>query len=166
MASGCGGNAPEEVSVPKAHYNIWNFRADCQTASRENYFTPQYRPVAAILGESRSFDWTSTPGSVHIHTSMASRSSIPKGATGIYRSDCPTSPPQFEDGESLTVVKKGPPGHCIVVGTSGIETVIRNSEFVLDEQLVDVPGPMTTRDTRKIQLRSRTIQMLVTHFIR
>ena len=60
--------------------------------------------------------------------------SIPKGATGVYRSDCPTSPPRFKDGESIKVVKKGPVVHCIVTNGKGIEAIIRNSEIVLDEQ--------------------------------
>jgi hypothetical protein len=61
---------------------------------------------------------------------------IPKGATGIYKLDCPTSPPRFEAGEVLTVVKKGPPGHCIVSSSAGIEAIIRNTEIVLDEKWV------------------------------
>jgi len=60
--------------------------------------------------------------------------SIPKGATGIYRLDCSSSPPRFDDGTPLTVVKKGPPGHCIVSSSTGVEAIIRNSEIMLDEQ--------------------------------
>jgi hypothetical protein len=46
---------------------------------------------------------------VHMNTTMTKRiPSIPKGATGVYRSDCPTSPPRFTDRERITVVKKGP----------------------------------------------------------
>lgn len=67
--------------------------------------------------------------------------SIPNGATGIYRLDCPTSPPRFEDGEALTVVKKGPVGHCIVSSSSGIEAIIRNSEIVLDEKWLMYQAP-------------------------
>lgn len=63
-------------------------------------------------------------------TCMVRRSQIPKGATGVYRLDCPTSPPQFKDGEALTVVKKGPPGHCIVRSSTGIEAVNRPSHIL------------------------------------
>jgi len=67
---------------------------------------------------------------------------IPKGATGIYRLDCPTSPPRFEAGERLTVVKKGPPGHCTVTGSTGTEAIIRNSEILLDEKWVMYQAPL------------------------
>jgi hypothetical protein len=72
----------------------------------------------------------------HVHFLMTRRSSpsIPKGATGIYRLDCPSSPPRFEDGEQLTVVKKGPVGHCTVCGSAGTEAIIRNTEILLDEK--------------------------------
>jgi hypothetical protein len=56
---------------------------------------------------------------------MTRRLSIPKGATGTYRLDCPTSPPQFKEGEIITVTKKGPPGHCIVSSSTGIEAIIQ-----------------------------------------
>jgi len=41
---------------------------------------------------------------------MARSVSIPKGATGVYRLDCSSSPRRFDDATALTVVKKGPPG--------------------------------------------------------
>jgi len=47
-----------------------------------------------------------------MNTTMTKRiPPIPKGATGVYRSDCPRSPPWFKEGECITVVKKGPVGH-------------------------------------------------------
>ncbi len=75
---------------------------------------------------------------------MTRRSSptIPKGATGIYRLDCPTSPPRFEAGEALTVTKKGPPGHTTVCNPAGIEAIIRNSELLLDEKWSMYQAPL------------------------
>ena len=63
---------------------------------------------------------------------MKRSAAIPKGATGIYRLDCSSSPPRFDDNTPLTVVKKGPPGHCIVRNAAGVEQIIRDSELVLD----------------------------------
>lgn len=65
---------------------------------------------------------------------MKKAAAIPIGSTGVYRLDCPTSPPRFEDAERLTVVKRGPVGHCIVVNAAGIEAIIRISEILLDEK--------------------------------
>jgi hypothetical protein len=67
---------------------------------------------------------------------------IPKGATDTYRLDCSSSPPRFEDGERLTVVKKGPPGHSIVSSSTGIEVIIRNAEILLDAQWVMYQAPL------------------------
>jgi hypothetical protein len=33
-------------------------------------------------------------------------------------------------------VKKGPPGHCIVSSSTGVEATIRNAEILLDKQWV------------------------------
>jgi len=70
--------------------------------------------------------------------------SIPKGATGIYRIDCPTSPSRFKAGEALTVTKKGPPGHTTVCNSAGIEAIIRNSEILLDEKWSIHQAPLPT----------------------
>jgi len=70
--------------------------------------------------------------------------SIPKGARGIYRLDCPTSPPRFKDGETLTVTKKGPPGHTAVCNSTGTEAIIRNSEILLDEKWAMYQAPLPT----------------------
>ena len=58
-----------------------------------------------------------------MNTFMKRAAAIPTGATGVYRSDCPTSPPMFKDGETITVVKKGPVGHCIVRNAAGLDEV-------------------------------------------
>jgi hypothetical protein len=44
-----------------------------------------------------------------MNTTMTKRiPSIPKGATGVYRSDCPTSPSRFEDGETTDITSDIP----------------------------------------------------------
>jgi hypothetical protein len=61
-------------------------------------------------------------------------SGIPKGATGIYRLDCPTSPRIYAEGERITALKRSYLGHCTVRNALGIENIIRDSELILDEQ--------------------------------
>ena len=71
---------------------------------------------------------------VLLNTFITRRSSpsIPKGATGIYRVDCPTSPPQFEEGE-ITIEPSGVPLHVseswVVHGTV-VETSIDAKDAV------------------------------------
>jgi hypothetical protein len=74
---------------------------------------------------------------------MKRAAAIPKGATGVYRSDCPGSPSRFKDGETITVMKKGPVGHCIVTSSTGTEAVIRNSEILLGVIAQRRPVPET-----------------------
>jgi len=73
--------------------------------------------------------------------------SLPKGATGIYRQDCSSSPPRFEDGTALTVVKKG---YCIVNSSTGIEAIIRNAEILLDERWVMYQAPLPSESVVKL----------------
>ena len=92
---------------------------------------PKHRGLQAVLDDPKIQVRHLTPLCVLLNTYMTRRCSIPKG---IYRCDCSSSPPRFKAGEQLTVVKKGPPGHCIVSSSTGIEAIIRNSEILLDAQ--------------------------------
>jgi len=64
----------------------------------------------------------------------------------------------FEDGEALTVVQKGPPGHATVVNVAGTEAIIKNSEILLDEKWSMHQAPIPTELPVKVSAMPNDIK--------